>query len=218
MTKERRPGMELPFDRPSSLAYARISWLPIFHFERSLVMRELGKYRPQGTLLDIGCGPGYLTAAIIRRYPALAVMGMDISEDMLKLAAQNLLAGKVKLLRGDAASLPLEDSSVDFIVSSAALHHWEDASAAFREIYRVLRAGGRFLIMDIRRDAPELSYIIARIFNIFAPSELKRTQGALGSLYTAYTTAELAAFLAPLAFTKTAVTSGFAWMFATGVK
>jgi ubiquinone/menaquinone biosynthesis C-methylase UbiE len=218
MTRQRRPGMELPFDGPSSLAYDRISWLPIFHFERSLVMRELGKYRPQGTLLDIGCGPGYLTAAIIRRYPALAVMGMDISEDMLKLAAQNLPAGKVKLLRGDAAALPLEDSSVDFIVSSAALHHWENAPSAFREIYRVLRASGRFLIMDIRRDAPNLVYIIARIFNVLAPSELKRTQGALGSLYTSYTTVELATFLAPLAFNQTEVKPGLAWMFATGVK
>lgn len=218
MTRERRPGMELSFDGPSSLAYDRISWLPIFHFERSLVMRELGKYHPQGTLLDIGCGPGYLTAAIIRRYPALAVMGMDISEDMLKLAAQNLPAGKVKLLRGDAAALPLEDESADFIVSSAALHHWEDAPSAFREIYRVLRPGGRFLVMDIRRDAPDLAYFVARILNIFAPSELKRTQGALGSLYTSYTTAELAAFLAPLTFKETNITSGFVWMFATGVK
>lgn len=72
--------------------------------------------------------------------------------------------------------------------------------------------------MDIRRDAPDLAYFIARIFNIFAPSELKRTQGALGSLYTSYTPAELAAFLAPLAFAQVEVKPGFAWMFATGVK
>lgn len=119
--------MELPFDGPSSAAYNHISWLLIFHFEQKLVMRELREYHPQGTLLDIGCGPGYLTAALISRYPALEVIGLDISADRLKLAAQNLPAGKVKLLRGDAAALPLEGSSVDFIVSSAALHHWEDA-------------------------------------------------------------------------------------------
>jgi ubiquinone/menaquinone biosynthesis C-methylase UbiE len=121
-------------------------------------------------------------------------------------------------MRGDAASLPLNNSSIDFIVSSASLHHWEDVSASFREIYRVLKPSGRFLIMDIRRDTPQLSYVFARIFNLFAPAELKRTQGAMGSLYTAYTPMELLAFLRPLAFRETKVTRGFAWMFATGIK
>ena len=210
--------MELPFDEPSSLAYYRISWLPIFSFERSLIMRRLNKYRPQGTLLDIGCGPGYLAAAIARRYPALKLIGLDISPDMLKLAARHLPMDKVKLLLGDAAALPLDDASMDFIVSSASLHHWENAPASFREIYRLLRPGGRFLIMDIRRDAPELTYLIARILNIFAPAELKRTQGALGSLYTAFTPAEVAAFLKPLQFKENEISVGLVWMFATGVK
>jgi ubiquinone/menaquinone biosynthesis C-methylase UbiE len=218
MARERRPGMELPFDGPSSLAYQRIAWLPIFPFERRLIMRRLRKYSPQGTLLDIGCGPGYLAAEIARRYPALDVIGLDISPDMLKLAARNLPSGRVKLLLGDAAALPLENESVDSVVSSASLHHWEDVPAAFNEIYRVLRPGGRFLIMDLRRDTAGLSFFIARILNIFAPAELKRTQGALGSLYTAFTPAELAAFLAPLDFKETEVTGGLAWMLATGIK
>jgi len=218
MTKERRPGMELPFDGPSSQAYNRISHLPFFNIERSLVMQELGKYRPAGTLLDIGCGPGYLAAEIVRRYPGLKVTGLDISEDMLKLAAHNLPAGRVNLLLGDAAALPLGDSSMDFIVSSASLHHWEDAPAVFREIQRVLRPGGCFLIMDFRRDAPAAMYAVARIFNLFAPGELKRTRGALGSLYTAYTPEEMTALIATVPFRETKVTRGFAWMFVTGIK
>ena len=124
----------------------------------------------------------------------------------------------MKLLLGDAAFLPLEDASVDFIVSSASLHHIDNVPDALKEIYRVLRPGGRFLLLDLRRDAPALSYFIARILNIFAPAELKRTQGALGSLYTAYTLAELAAFLAPLTFKESGVTRGLAWMLATGMK
>jgi ubiquinone/menaquinone biosynthesis C-methylase UbiE len=218
MIRERRPGMELPFDGPSSSAYNRISGLPIFHFERDLVMREVRKYRLEGNLLDIGCGPGFLMAEILRKYPALSVTGLDISEDMLKLAAQNLPVGRVNLLPGDAAALPLPDSSMDFIVSSASLHHWEDAPAVFREIHRVLRPDGRFLVMDFRRDAPGVFYALARIVNVFAPGELKRTKGALGSLYTSYTPGELTAFLSSVPFRETIINTGFAWMFATGIK
>ena len=218
MTRERRPGMELPFDPPSSMAYDRISRLPIFTFERYLVIKKFKKYAPMGTLLDIGCGPGYLAAEIIRKYPDLDVIGLDISQDMLDLAAQNLNPGKVKLICGDAAGIPLDESSVDFIVSSLSLHHWEHPAAAFREIFRVLRPGGRFLILDLRRDAPGLVYLFASIINTFAPAELKRTRGAQGSLYTAFTTDEVTAFMEPTAFKQIAVTRGFAWMFATGTK
>jgi ubiquinone/menaquinone biosynthesis C-methylase UbiE len=218
MTRERRPGMELPFDPPSSAAYDRISWLPIFTFERKLFMKELTRYSPQGTLLDIGCGPGYLAAEIIRKYPELQVIGLDISRDMLDLAANNLHSNKVRLVLGDAAALPIGESSIDFVVSSLSLHHWDNPAASFREIYRVLRPGGRYLIMDMRRDAPGLLYLVAGIFNILAPSDLKRTQGALGSLYTAFTPAELADFAGSADFKQTAVTRGIAWMFATGIK
>jgi ubiquinone/menaquinone biosynthesis C-methylase UbiE len=218
MNRERRPGMELPFDFPSSAVYNRISRIPIFTFERNLVMKEIKRYAPRGTLLDIGCGPGYLAAEIVRNYPELKVMGLDISQDMLDLAAKNLPANKIRLIRGDAAALPLDEASIDFVVSSVSLHHWDNPEAAFREIYRVLRPGGRFLIMDIMRNAPFLVYLFANVLNIFAPSELKRTQGARGSLYTAFTPAELAVFIAPMSFKQTSITSGFAWMFATGVK
>lgn len=63
MIKQRRPGMEIPFDGPSAKAYNSIAGMPLFRIERHLIMRELAKYSPSGTLLDIGCGPGHLIAA-----------------------------------------------------------------------------------------------------------------------------------------------------------
>jgi len=218
MTRERRPGMELPFDPPSSEAYDRISGLPIFTFERGLVIKKIKKYDPQGTLLDVGCGPGYLAGEIIRNYPALEVIGLDISQDMLELAAKNLHSSKLRLVRGDAAAMPIESSSIDFVASSLSLHHWDKPAAVFREIYRVLRPGGRFLVMDTRRDAHGLAYLAATVFNLLAPAELKRTQGALGSMYTAYTPGEMTDFIAEAPFRQTEVTRGFAWMFGTGIK
>ena len=218
MTRMRRPGMELPFDRSSAAAYDRISWVPVFNIEQHLFLRKLDRYHPTGTLLDLGCGPGYLTLAIMHRYPELEITGLDVSPDMIKLAEKNLPRGKVKLIVGDAAALPMADSSLDFIVSSASIHHFKDAPAAFHETYRVLKPGGRFLMMDLRRDAPQVVYLLARFISLFAPHELKHTRGVMGSFLTAYTPAEINRMLEPMPFKKAGVSAGLAWLFVSGIK
>jgi len=208
--------MESDFDSPSSEAYNHIANLFVFRIERHMVMRELRRLCPQGILLDIGCGPGHLTREILQKFSLQRVIGLDISKDMLRLAARNLPAGRVELIPGDVRALPLADASIDFAVSSGSLHHWADAVQGFKEISRVLRAGGRFLTMDLRRDAPLLVYRLVRMANVFAPAELKRTKGALGSFYTAYTPEEIRKILSTIPFSTWQVRAGFAWMFIEG--
>jgi ubiquinone/menaquinone biosynthesis C-methylase UbiE len=213
----RNADAELPFDSPSAAAYDRFSYSAFFRAERLLFMRELGRYQPSGVLLDIGCGPGHLLKAIAKRYPRLSLSGLDISGDMVELARRNLNSS-VKFIQADAAFIPLAEENIDFVISSGALHHWGDASAVFKEIRRVLVPGGCFLIMDLRRDIPGPLRFAARIGNRFAPAELRRTRGVMGSLESAYTPVELKQMLSETPFEESRVSGMPAWMFASGKK
>src|SRR5512136_2043399 len=73
----REPEREGYQDEEASLAYDRTSRWPIFALERHIVLSALRAPRIQGTLLDIGCGPGFLAAKIDRRHPGLEVVGLD---------------------------------------------------------------------------------------------------------------------------------------------
>ena len=104
-------------------------------------------------ILDIGSGPGDLAVEVARRLPGATVVGVDLAPAMVDLAKGNALAAslgsRIRFELADAARLPLDDSSVDLIVSSLSLHHWDKPSAVFAEVLRVLRPGGSALVYDL---------------------------------------------------------------------
>jgi len=91
--------------------------------------------------LDVGCGTGALSAAILNQCSPLSVVGVEPSEGFLEKAKAQL-AGRVLLQRGSAAEIPLEDGSVDVTVSGLLLNFVPDGLAALREMARVTVAGG----------------------------------------------------------------------------
>jgi SAM-dependent methyltransferase len=91
--------------------------------------------------LDVGCGTGALSAAILDQCSPLSVVGVEPSEGFLAKANQQL-GGRALLRRGSAGEIPLEDSSVDVTVSGLVLNFIADARAALREMARVTVAGG----------------------------------------------------------------------------
>ncbi len=107
-----------------------------------------------GRVLDVGTGPGALAVEIARRCSACRVVGIDLAPDMLRSAARRAsdarVADRVDFMVADAGQLPLADASVDVAVSTLSLHHWRDPAAVLRELWRVVRPGGRVLIYDIR--------------------------------------------------------------------
>ncbi len=101
-----------------------------------------------GTALDVGCGPGSITAQLGRAAgPGGLALGVDISEPMLVRAVNAAAGSQVGFLRADAQQLPLRDASVDAAVSMAALQLIPDPAATLSEIARVLRPGGRVAVM-----------------------------------------------------------------------
>jgi len=113
--------------------------------------RALGHLLPPLDVADIGCGDGYLTVEAARW--ARSVVGIDRSDDVLarakELAARRHV-DNVTWKKGDLLRLPLRDESVDVALLSQSLHHASDAEGAIAEATRVLRPGGRLLILDLR--------------------------------------------------------------------
>ena len=104
---------------------------------------------PQGGIaLDVGSGPGSVTASLARAAgPDGLALGVDISEPMLARAVRAEAGPQVGFLRADAQRLPLRDQTVDAVTSIAVLQLIPDPAAALSEIARVLRPGGRLVVM-----------------------------------------------------------------------
>jgi arsenite methyltransferase len=103
---------------------------------------------PGGTALDVGSGPGNVTASLARAAgPDGLALGVDISEPMLARAVRNEAGPRVGFIRADAQRLPLRDNTIDAVVSTAVLQLVPDPAAALAEMARVLRPGARLAIM-----------------------------------------------------------------------
>jgi arsenite methyltransferase len=104
---------------------------------------------PQGGVaLDVGSGPGSVTASLARAAgPDGLALGVDISEPMLARAVRAAAGPQVGFLRADAQRLPLRDQTVDAAISIAVLQLIPDPAATLSEIARVLRPGGRLALM-----------------------------------------------------------------------
>ncbi|MGW6930736.1 class I SAM-dependent methyltransferase [Lentzea sp. NPDC054927] len=109
---------------------------------------DLADVTAQDEVLDIGCGPGYLTA--LAASAGRRAVGVDVSEQMVAEAQRKRASADCSFVIGKAEALDLPDASFDVVLSSLAIHHIpEDARAqAFTEMFRVLRPGGRVLIAD----------------------------------------------------------------------
>jgi len=113
---------------------------------RALV--ELTVARPLGDLLDIGCGQGRILKLLASR--AHRVVGVDIDSDARRLArAELLLAGtpNTTLRHGDMVSLPFEDGEFDTVILDDVLGDAKDPAAALFEAKRLVKAGGRVLLL-----------------------------------------------------------------------
>lgn len=113
--------------------------------------RALAHLLPPVDVVDIGCGEGYLTIEVARW--AKRVIAIDRSTTVLSRAralAARRRASNIAFKRGELERLPLENASVDLALLCQALHHAGDPTLALSEAVRVLRPGGKVLVLDLR--------------------------------------------------------------------
>jgi len=112
---------------------------------REAVITRLGDLPADAAVADIGCSTGYLLEDLRKRYPAARLFGVDlITSGLIKAHAS---VPSARLIRADACSLPFADNSLDAITSANLLEHLPDDERALAELARVLRPGGRGVIV-----------------------------------------------------------------------
>jgi arsenite methyltransferase len=120
--------------------------------------RKALNLRPGESVVDVGSGPGLLAAEMALDVgPTGRVSGVDISETMLQMArsrcAQLTSAALVDFQVGDATKLPFPDETFDVAVATQVYEYVADVDAAIREVGRVLKPGGRVLVVDTDWDS-----------------------------------------------------------------
>ncbi len=218
----RDPSREGYQDEEASQAYDRTSTWPVFALERYLIVRSLiRRKKPSGLLVDAGCGPGFLAASIVKHFPGVQVVGVDINRYMVSIAKANRsrFATDYGLVLADVSALPFASGSANIVVTSLSVHHWTDPHRAFAEIYRVLAPGGRLLVFDARRNVPRAVFLAFHIGQrLFSPRAIRRTNGAVGSLHASYTGPELKGLMHAQPLQEVRVSSMPGWILAEGTK
>lgn len=121
------------------------------------------------TVLDVASGSGYGTKLLASQ--ARQVTGVDVSEEAVEYSKANFSAKNVTFKQGDGVSIPLEDNSVDVVVSFETIEHIDDYVTFMKEIKRVLKKDGTFILSTPN----DIEYSVENHFHIheFQKKELQ---------------------------------------------
>jgi len=127
-----------------------------------LIAKNMKDRQISGIIVDMGTGPGRLPIEIAKQVDNADVVGIDLSDDMVKIAKMNAekagLTDRVKFKVASAYNTGFEDNSVDLVTSTGMIHHLKEPIRAFNEIYRILKPGGEAWIYDGRKDATKAEF------------------------------------------------------------
>ncbi len=131
-------------------------------------LAEILQLENGGVVLDVAVGTAETALAIGRRYPRVRVVGVDFSPAMLGVGYKKIAArgsrDQISLTAGDGRLLPIQSNSVDVVTISFGLRNIEERSLALGEFYRVLKVGGRLLIMEFSYPDQQLLYSLYRFY------------------------------------------------------
>lgn len=183
---EERPGFVRRLFDDTAAHYDRINTvfsLGTGAWYRRHALKRAG-LKPGARVLDVACGTGLVTREALRLAgPAGTVLGLDPSAGMLAEAR----ATGAPLLQGRAEQVPLPSASLDMLTMGYALRHVADLGAAFSEFHRVLRPGGRVLLLEIGRPEGRMAHAAARAYlGGVVPALCRLAAPRAGTLMTYY--------------------------------
>lgn len=112
--------------------------------------RSFLNIRSTDTLLDLGCGGGRNIQYFLTK--ANKVYGIDYSRASVDIARilndKDIKDGRCQIIEGDVKNIPFDEKTIDIVTAFETIYFWKDIEACFREIHRVLKDGGEFLIVN----------------------------------------------------------------------
>jgi ubiquinone/menaquinone biosynthesis C-methylase UbiE len=123
-----------------------------------LARRIAPQLPPDATVLEVAPGPGYFAielAAELAKLGSYSITGLDISHTFVEIASKKAAEAGVRVdfRQGNASSMPFADDTFDFLLCRAAFKNFGQPVRALQEMCRVLKPGGRGVIIDLRGDA-----------------------------------------------------------------
>ncbi len=158
----------------------------------------------EGVVVDVGCGSGLVSVAILKRLPGISVVGVEPSEDMRKVALSNVSEANVvdrfSVVNGFSDELPFEDESVDGVVSRYSLPYWPDPAGSCGELFRVLRPGGVVIFEALNGKFSSLKLWLTGVHMVGKRSGLGVARYHVDAYKSAYSVDELKDFLSKAGF------------------
>lgn len=119
------------------------------------VAESVVAHKNDGTVLDVGTGPGYLPIEIAKRAPLIRVVGIDSSKELVRIARLNAeragVGDRVRVVKCDANRLDFDDDSFDLVISTGSLHAWKNPVLVIDECFRILKGGCEAWLLDPAR-------------------------------------------------------------------
>ena len=119
---------------------------------------------PRGALLDVGAGTGDIAYAALQGYPGLYAVGSDFTYEMMAAGVDKVPGVVLPFTQADTYALPFPDDTFDAVVSGFLVRNVVDRVAAFREMARVVRPGGRVVCLET---TPPSNSILGPLFRLY---------------------------------------------------
>lgn len=181
-------AIEEMFDRvaPRYDLLNRVLSLGIDRYWRTRAVRLLADEQP-ARVLDVATGTADLAIKAERMLHPREVVGIDLSAEMLQYGRKKLdrlgLSPRISLVQGDAEDLPFPDDAFDAALVAFGVRNFEDLEAGLRDIQRVLRPGGRLVVLEFSRPR---TFPIKQLYAWYSRHVLPRIGGALSPEQSAY--------------------------------
>ena len=169
--------------------YDRLNHLFSFSIDklwRARVVRIVRRLKPQ-RILDLATGTGDLAIKMAKRIPKAHIMGVDLSENMLAVAAEKVrrrgLDDHIALYQGEAESLDVGDGVVDVVTVAFGVRNFGDIDASLLEIGRALSAGGHLVILEF---STPRNFLVRRLYRLYSNHVMKPVGGLVSKDRKAY--------------------------------